>query len=164
MKEQNRNSSILQDWITELPLKMQTVLCLGTRGTDTHQTTHVKTITKWLRGLIYKPGDPDNPQFMEVALPDLIQEKSPVAKELEFCTQHYYSHLMHTLEIVGYHHPDLRIALRAQALYTGMVRLFHLWPESKEDLDKRLGTKVWPGGQPKDFREAMQWKKKGDTE
>lgn len=150
------NSSVLQDWLVVIPIRMQSTLILGLRGPDTHTCPNIKKITRWLRGLAFKPGNPANvKEFMGTA-PDRIVEKSEVAKELEFCSQHYYSHLMHALEVVGYNHPNADVAARAFALFQDMCRLFHLPAESYYAFKERLGSLPWPKGQPDNFEEAVQ--------
>src|SRR5688572_14446649 len=108
----------------EMPLNMQSTLILGLRGPDTHQWPSVKNITRWLRGLTFVTGDPNNMQFMG-EVPSRINEKGPTARELEFCSQHFYSHLMHALEIVGYRY-DGKLGNYALLLYMDMCQLMHL--------------------------------------
>lgn len=150
------DSGIAQPWIARLPLKMQTVIFLGTRGPDTHRCPELKKIVRWIRGNVYKPGDPDNPQFMLAGEPPEIVEKQDVARELEFVTQHYYAHLMHVLEIIGYKHPDSEVRRIARRRYEQMVFLFHLNPETEQQLDYRLRLRTWKGGQPMNFEEAVK--------
>lgn len=52
--------------------------------------------------------------------------------------QHWYSHVMHALEIIGYHHPNKAIAGEAYMLYVSMVRNMHLNPETEEQQWERL--------------------------
>lgn len=52
---------------------------------------------------------------------------------------HFFLHMMHAVEIMGYHHSDPRIAMWWNKLYIRMVHAMHLYPESKEQLDTRLG-------------------------
>ena len=149
--------TVLQDWLNEIPIRMQSTLVLGLRGPDTHVAPNVKLIGRWLRGLTFKPGNPDNArEFMHAGLPPRIVEKSAVAKELEFCTQHYYSHLMHALEVVAYRHPDKEISKHSCLLFMDMCSLFHLPVEHHLDFEKRLCTREWPGGQPNDINEALE--------
>lgn len=151
------NTSVLQDWLVPLPIRMQSTLILGLRGPDTHNCPEIKKITRWLRGLAFKPGNPDNVMQFMGNKPGRIVEKSPVAKELEFCTQHYYSHLMHALEVVGYNHPDGQISEHAYILFYDMCVLFHLEPETVQQFVRRLETRNWPGGgQPDTFDDAMK--------
>jgi hypothetical protein len=151
-----RNTSVLQDWLVQIPIRMQSTLILGLRGPDTHCTPGVKTITRWLRGLAFKPGNPDNVREFMTKEPELILEKGPTAKELEFCTQHFYSHLMHSLEVVAYCHPDREISRVAHDRYTAMCAAFHLPIESVQEFTERLGHRSWPGGsQPDTFEDAI---------
>jgi hypothetical protein len=53
--------------------------------------------------------------------------------------QHYYEHMMHAFEIVGYKHFDEGVRDYFLALYIRMVRAKHLYPESEAQLDERLG-------------------------
>ena len=60
------------------------------------------------------------------------------ASEFGHLPQHWYSHVMHALEIIAYHHPDLRLAGEALILYLQMVKNLHLNPESDEQQWDRL--------------------------
>ena len=60
-------------------------------------------------------------------------------KELDGVPHHFHMHLMHAIEIVGYKHPDLRIANWWQSVYIRMAHDMHLWPETREQMDERLG-------------------------
>ncbi len=62
--------------------------------------------------------------------------------ELEYTTIHYFCHLMHTVEIIGYNHPDEKVRSVASEYYFGLVTALHLNPETKEQLDKRLEDRV----------------------
>lgn len=150
--------SVLQPWLEKIPIRMQSTLVLGLRGPDTHVAPHVKTIGRWLRGLAFKPGNPDNvKEFMRLEPPERIVEKGPTAKELEFCTQHYYSHLMHACEVVGYRHPDADVRNHAWLLFRDMAACMHLPIESRESFEDRLCDREWPSGiQPNDAVEALR--------
>jgi len=52
--------------------------------------------------------------------------------------QHWYSHAMHALEIIGYKHPNLALRQMAHVLYQGMVHNLHLNIETEKQMDKRL--------------------------
>lgn len=135
---------------------MQSTLILGLRGPDTHACPNVKKITRWLRGLAFRPGNPENvTEFMLSGSPGRIHEKGETAKELEFCSQHYYSHLMHALEVVAYRHNVSDVRYSALLLFTDMCTLFHLPVEEEFVFEVRLRTIEWPGGrQPDDVAEA----------
>lgn len=150
-------ASVLQSWLEQIPIRMQSTLILGLRGPDTHRAPEVKKIGRWLRGVSFRPGNPDNAlEFIRDEAPDRIHEKGPAARELEFCSQHYFLHLMHALEVVGYCHPCIDVAQRAHALFCDMCALMHLPAETLEEFERRLGTREWPcGGQPNDVHEAV---------
>lgn len=153
------NTSVLQDWLVEIPIRMQSTLALGLRGPDGIDAPETKKICRWLRSMAFKPGNPDNfREFMLVGdAPDRIIEKGACARELERMPQHFYSHLMHALQVVGWRHPSTLVRKRAIELYQDMVSLMHLEPERDADFESRLGTKVWPGGsQPDNAEEASE--------
>ena len=52
--------------------------------------------------------------------------------------QHWYSHAMHSLEIIGYRHPDINIRTMAYTLYMKMVHNLHLNLESMDEMVARL--------------------------
>jgi len=59
--------------------------------------------------------------------------------ELNYCTLHFVSHFIYTLEIVGYKHPDAAIRKTAMNLYRGIVsEMCHLNVETEGELDIRL--------------------------
>ena len=149
---------VLQDWLGYIPIRMQSTLILGLRGPDTHHAPKIKEIARWLRGHAFKPGNPENMrEFMHHELPDLL-EKNDLAKELEFCTQHYYSHLMHAVEVIGYRHPNTRVAVEALRLFHQMCAAFHLTVESKQDFEERLKQIEWLDGQPDSYVDACNHK------
>lgn len=147
--------SVLQPWLETIPIRMQSTLLLGLRGPDA-AAPNVKKITRWLRGLVFKPGNPANAREFMGVMPERIAEKDATHKELEFFPMHYYSHLMHALEVVGYCHPNAGVAARASGLFIDMCTLLHLPPETYDDFYARLRDLPWPGGrQPNNFEEAI---------
>ena len=148
--------SVLQPWLEQLPIRMQSTLILSLRGPDTHACPGIKSIQRWMRGLTFKPGNPDNTKEFMHYDPAPITEKNPAAKELEFCTQHFYSHLLHGLEVLAYRHPLAIVRAMAFDRFHAMCGLMHLDVESRHDFELRLCDKAWPGGaQPRDFDEAI---------
>jgi hypothetical protein len=151
------NISVLQDWLVKLPIRMQSTLILGLRGPDGMSTQYIKQWTRWLRGLAFKPGNPDNvKQFMLMELPPMLADKSPLAYELYIMPQHYYSHLMHSVQVVAMRHPDEETARYAWRMYAQMAATLHLEPELDEHFEARLQHRDWPGGaQPDTGVEAV---------
>lgn len=150
--------TVLQPWLEEIPIRMQSTLLLSLRGPDTHRAPEIKKVQRWMRGLTFKPGNPANVTEFMTSTADLpkLEEKGPLARELEFCTQHFYSHLMHGLEVIAYRYPDGGIRAEAWGLFNGMCDLFHLKRESWENFEARLEQIEWPGGQPDTFEQAVE--------
>lgn len=151
--------SVLQPWLEQIPIRMQSTLLLSLRGPDTHRCPEVKKVQRWMRGLAFVPGNPYNVKEFMTSIDDVpkLEEKGPLARELEFCTQHFYAHLLHGLQVIGEKHPNHRIRLVAHGLYVSMSALFHLETEDSEDFNQRLGHIDWPNGvQPTDFDQAVK--------
>jgi hypothetical protein len=51
---------------------------------------------------------------------------------------HFYLHLIHGAEILGYKHPDARFRERWLGFYHRCVTDFHLTPETEFEMDERL--------------------------
>ena len=60
-------------------------------------------------------------------------------RELDAIPHHFQLHLLHATQIVGYKHPDLRIAGWWRQTYERLVHDMHLWPETEAQMDRRLG-------------------------
>lgn len=149
--------TVTQNWLEKIPIRMQSTLLLSLRGPDTHACLEIKKIQRWMRGLTFRPGNPHNVREFMHSEPNGIAEKSPVAKELEFCSQHFYSHLMHGLEVLAYRHPNSDVKIVAVGLFIQLCSLLHLPIESDEAFEERLKYLDWPGGiQPENFEEAME--------
>lgn len=72
----------------------------------------------------------------EEALDDWVTE---YLRCLDEVPHHFQLHFMHAVEIVGYKHPDEQIRSWWAGVYERLVHDMHLWPESEEQLDARLG-------------------------
>lgn len=129
---------VLQAWVAALPWKQQSVLLSSLRGPDTARPGSIKTVNRWLRGIMQNNADSSTDYMTEVPLP----ERNELQRDLEYCTMHYYSHLMHAIQIVGYKHPDQEIAKKANTYYELLVDFLHLNPETREQMNKRLEDKV----------------------
>ncbi len=60
-------------------------------------------------------------------------------QELDAIPHHFQLHFLHAAEILGYKHPDRRIASWWLGVYRRLVHDMHLWPETEDQLDRRLG-------------------------
>lgn len=137
----------------ELPLREQGVLLTGIRGCDlapknpltnnerygcsTGDDTPERGLTAFLRYCVLNPADP-----REVGIPGAFFQPEPPCnwKPSQFghYPQHWYAHIMHCFEVVGYRHPDISIRDCARAIYCRFVLNMHLVPESKEAMIERL--------------------------
>lgn len=64
---------------------------------------------------------------------------------------HYQVHAMHAFEIVGYKHPDPSVREFWRTMYERMAHAYHLWPETEEQMDRRLGDS------------EIDWRARGDV-
>lgn len=145
-------SSVLQEWVTELPLRAQGTLLTGVRGCDTAPKTAgtiderygcstgecspERHLAAFLRYCILVPADP-----REVDIPGAWFQSSPPAEWRPSAFGHYplhwYSHLMHCFQVVSYYHPGIE-AVRAREVYERLVHGLHLNPETDKQLVERL--------------------------
>lgn len=147
--------SVLQDWVMELPLREQGTLLTGIRGCDlapkdpasieerygcsTGDDTPERHLAAFLRFCVLNPADA---REIDIAPGAFFRSSSPKnwkASQFGHYPLHWYSHLMHCFEVVGYRHPHPGISLQARGIYERLVRNLHLWPESKEQMIARLG-------------------------
>ncbi len=129
------NDLIQQDWISNLPQRQQEIVKYSLKGPPTTRPTSVKDVITWLRSIAS-----DSPVKNMEDLPRPSIEKFEM--DLQYCTMNYYSHLMHTMEIIGYNHPEENTRDIALGYYAAMVEFLHLNPETKEELNSRLEDKV----------------------
>ena len=135
--------SVLQDWVMELPLRAQGTLLTGIRGCDlapknsTEEETPERRLVAFLRYCVMNPADP-----REVDIPYAFFQSKPPAKwkpsQFGHYPQHWYAHVMHCFEVVGYLHPHPRLGEMAYAIYARLVRNLHLDVETKEQMLARL--------------------------
>lgn len=138
--------SVLQDWVMELPLREQGTLLTTVRGCDDEPKLWTsqgfadspgRRLTAFIRWAFMNPADP-----REIDIPGAFFQSRPPEpfKPSEFghLPQHWYSHAMHGLEIIGYRHPEPIVAYTARELYFAMVRNLHLAPESHVRMADRL--------------------------
>jgi hypothetical protein len=145
--------SVLQDWVMRLPLREQGTLLTGVRGCDfapknpvsnierygcsTGEDTAERGLTAFLRWCVMNPADP-----REVNIPGAFFQSKPPCnwKPSQFghYPLHWYSHVMHCFEVVGYRHPDAGTAVVAENIYFRLVRNLHLKPETRAEMIERL--------------------------
>lgn len=132
---------VFKPWVIELPWRMQSVLMASTRGPDSPiRFPHIKVLNRWMRDKLFNDADPSNPFIMHPTDPDVVSIIDAIQQELEYTTVHYYSHVVHALEIIAYEHPEHAVAEPAFRLYyeLGPV-LMHMRAEQKHEHWERLG-------------------------
>lgn len=144
--------SVMNDWVQDLSFMQQSVLMSAVRNADGIPKFHKqKALMKWYRRCVLKsafdgrelrtPDEAGGGSFtgpvkeIYVSLDDFIDSRDEM-------TLHYFAHAMHAFEIIGYKHPDPSIRNFWFMAYTRMVECLHVWPESREQMDKRLGDKL----------------------
>lgn len=129
---------VLQEWMSELSWKQQSVILSGLRGPDNFRPPFTKKLNRWLRKVTQHDADSSTEYMMKVDLPTMEE----LCSELDYTTIHYFSHLINALEIIGYKHPDKENRRIANEYYAGLVKSLHLNPETSEQMGRRLEDKV----------------------
>lgn len=140
-------SSVLQKWVEELPLRAQGTLLTAVRGCDDEAKRWTATgvayspgrrLTAFIRWCFMNPADAREVDREEGAF-FMSSPPSPFnPSEFGHLPQHWYSHAMHSLEIVAYSHPDQVVAEMAFSLYERMVHNLHLNVEIYAQMHCRL--------------------------
>lgn len=158
----NPGVSVLQPWVMTLPLREQGTLLTGVRGCDlapklaeciderygcsTGEGTAERALVAFFRYCILVPADP-----RELSVFGAFIRTSPPKdwKPSQFGNypMHWYGHLMHGYEVVGYRHPDAQIASTALSIYTRLVRALHLNVETKEEFVLRCSEDRMASGE-----------------
>lgn len=130
--------SILQEWVTKLPLRHQGVLVSAIRGCDIEaKDGPSKPVTRSLRAEILVPATQNPTSYIDfVDGLELQRRLQAFVNDFDHYPTHFVLHLMHAACIVGYHSPTN--AQEWLVFYMGICKKMHLHPESKEDLDRRL--------------------------
>jgi hypothetical protein len=139
-------TSVLQDWVMELPLREQGTLLTAVRGCDDEPKAWTATgfsdspgrrITAWIRWCFMNPADP-----REIDIPGAFFQSEPPdpfkPSEFGHLLEHWYAHVMHALEVIGYRHPLAIVSNVAYDLYLAMGRNLHLEAESRDRMIERL--------------------------
>lgn len=132
--------NVVQEWASELPFRMQTVMLSALRGCDGIPKEDVsKKITRKFRGCLLRSAHKDiSPKsFMHDGLED--GDLATFFKGMDHYPTHWLFHLLHATEIMGYYHPIQEVSGFWRWFYLTAVDSLHLMPESKSDLENRLG-------------------------
>jgi hypothetical protein len=140
-------NSVLQPWVMELPLREQGTLLTCVRGCDNEPKVWTRTgvayspgrrLTAFIRWCFMVPADEREVDSEEGAF--MMSDPPIPFKPSEFghLPQHWYSHAMHALEVIGYRHPHIATQQIARELYEKMVENMHLEIEPFSVFVKRL--------------------------
>lgn len=145
-------TSVLQPWVQELPIMQQSVLLSSVRNADMVEKGHPsKDLIRWYRRCILVSAF-EGEAFKSPYTRGGGSFTGPLIKDLAFCVDdflrardgmslHYYAHAMHAFEILGYKHPVEHTRREWHEVYSRMAHALHLWPETEEQMDARLGDK-----------------------
>jgi hypothetical protein len=117
------------------------------RGCDTPQPK-IKPVVRWIRQLLLINGNDEN-DFSRP--PDKLPSVEDFEDELEYAPLHYFLHLFHTLEIIGFKHPDPETSDIAFEYYLRLCSWMHVAPETEEEMDERLSGKPGTTGSAKSW-------------
>jgi hypothetical protein len=143
---------VFQDWYLDYPLQQQSVLNLACRGPDGVAKCHpckrlvcmyrASVLNAAYLGRPMRIGEGDDTTFMSLlgfdddaiwnATVDMFFDS------VDSIPHHYYLHLLHGAEIIGYKHPHELFRERWLGVYLKGCKDMHLEPESLATLDDRL--------------------------
>lgn len=143
---------VVQSWIDDLPRRAQGTLLTGIRGCDlapknpgsiderygcsTGECTPERKLVAFLRHCVLNPCDP-----RETDIPGAWFQSDPgkfKPSQFGHYPLHWYSHIMHCFEVVGYYHPNLTLRTKALNIYIRLVKGLHLNIETKHEMIQRL--------------------------
>lgn len=132
---------VLQEWVNQVGLKMQSILLSGFRAPDQH-TVAVKKCVRWLRAKCQINADPSKGSYMKQI--EMSHELIDAAMdECEYLPVHYVHHLADAFRILALFHPDQEVQELAYYLHEQVaVELFHFVPETDAEFLYRHRDKV----------------------
>lgn len=152
---------VTQAWVHGISMMQQSVLLAAIRGPDglPKYGGGAKMLLRWFRRCVLlsamdgrvlaDPIEANGGSFTGPSLDgyddvdhwsDRMQvHVNDYMRQLDALPHHWQMHFMHAAEIVGYKHPDTEIRFFWRKLYERLVSDMHVWPESEEQMDDRLG-------------------------
>lgn len=149
-----KKGSVLLPWTEDISFMQQSVLISAVRGPDGIRKDHpVKVLCRWLRRSILKsafdgaeladPYQSGGGSFTGPCQTDEVVDLTHAAvlylRHIDELPHHFQLHLMHAAEILGYKHPRGTTREWWHHFYLMVVNDAHLYPESEEQMDLRLG-------------------------
>lgn len=135
-------TSILRPWVEVLPLRAQGTLLTAIRGCDEVPKLPLDSTARQLTAAIrYAVLFPADEREVDSEPGAFMQSRPPQdwkPSELGHLPLHFYAHVMHTCEVIGFCHPDNSIRSAFFVVYIKMVNALHLLAETKADMMRRL--------------------------
>lgn len=131
--------SVVQEWLSgpKISWKQQTVVLSALRGCDGQSKYDLsKKMTRKLRSVILHNAGAKNTTFMRDTM--TLEEVREMAEDSDKYPIHYYMHMCHACEVIGFKHPDGEIRSWFHEAYLIIVDALHLRPETEEECDDRL--------------------------
>lgn len=129
-----KNNCVIQDWVQELTWKEQSSILTSIRGNDQSFDPRMRSLVRWIRRVTLHDADVNGVFVKHGDLP-LIKDLKQI---LEYQSVHFVSHLMHTLEIIGYKAVDDTTRNTGVLYYSAICDMLHCNMETKEQMNKRL--------------------------
>lgn len=146
-------TSVIQDWVAEIPLRQQGVLILALRGPDgTRKESSSKPIVRSLRACTMNSGrcgkpmergetfDGDAFMRMDLICSDELWDQAiaDFYGSIDEYNVHFLQHLLHAAAVLGFNHPMEDVAARWLRFYHKGVHKLHMLPENREQFTYRL--------------------------
>ena len=150
-------TSVLQDWVMNLPLRFQGTILTAIRGCDMVPKDHIaKKLARAIRceimntpctggGKVTKESVKPSTFIEYFEHEDLLEIMNEFCRDLDPYPLHYVLHVAHASEVIGYCLHDSGEDCERASLWTHLYKLicrkFHMYPESFEQLKLRLNAK-----------------------
>lgn len=136
-------TGILQEWVAKLPLRHQGCLLGCIRGCDNvPKEDPAKDLTRALRGVILYThclNPEDAGSFIDHCTPEECWARIiKFRKNFDHYPVHFVTHTMHAIQVIGYKHPDPKMAGAFRGGYIEMCRALHVRPEMGGEMERRL--------------------------
>lgn len=151
---------VFQDWMLPLPMQQQSVLVLACRGPDGVGKFHpTKQVVCRYRASVLKAAYLGRPMYIDEGDDTTFMTLTQFSDDAFWCAivgeffdavdeipHHYYMHLAHGAEIIGYKHHLTLMRSRWLGFYRRCAENLHMTPETEAELDTRLADwnqKFW---------------------
>lgn len=137
--------SVVQEWVGNLPFKLQTAMLCAIRGCDGVAREDVmKVIARGIRKMTLLPSRHrvlEKGGFMSFELSELREATDTVCGDIAKYPTHYIHHVMVACEVLGYFHPFEDVRKEFNYTYTSFVSELNLYPETKDQCLERGNAK-----------------------